>query len=359
MLIFRPLFDQESSTFTYLLGDLRSGKALLIDPVFELARRDTALLNELGLTLITVADTHCHADHVTGAWLLKQRTGAQIAISENSGVEGADIYLRQSDHLPFGNRYLEVRETPGHTDGCITYVMDDETMAFTGDTLLIRGCGRTDFQHGSAADLYRSVRTQIFSLPDATRLYPGHDYNGLTVTSVGEEKQFNPRLGGQISEQDFTGYMNNLGLDHPNKLDIALPANLKCGRPDNDELPDDTPSWAPLSYTFAGIWEIDPNWIEENLAAVHILDVREPDEYDGPLGHIAGATLIPLGALTERIDEVQTDKPIVAVCRSGGRSAQAIVILCRAGVTDAANLAGGMLDWRAQGHPVSGGVKEL
>ena len=356
MLIFRQLFDQESSTYTYLLGDPESARAILIDPVFEQARRDVALLHELGLQLEAVLDTHCHADHITGAWLLKQRIGARIVIAASSGVAGADTYVKQGDHVSFGRRFVEVRETPGHTDGCLTYVLDDESMAFTGDAILIRGCGRTDFQQGDAARLYRSIHTQVFSLPDSTRLYPAHDYNGLTVTSVAEEKRFNPRFGGEISERDFTGYMNNLGLPHPKKIDQALPANLQCGRPANDRLPDDTPDWAPLTYTFAGLWEIDPHWLEEHLQAVHILDVREVDEFEGPLGHIAGAQLIPLGTLAARMKEIAHDKPIVTVCRAGGRSAQAAVLLRRAGITEVANLGGGMLRWRAGGRPVIGGV---
>jgi sulfur dioxygenase len=357
MKIFRQLFDQESSTYTYLLGDSASHEAILLDPVFEQVRRDMALLQELGLKLVMVLDTHCHADHVTSAWLLKQRTGARIAISAKSGVDGADTMLEHGDRVAFGRYYLEVRETPGHTNGCLTYVLDDESMAFTGDALLIRGCGRTDFQQGSAANLYRSIRSQIFSLPDSTQLYPAHDYNGLTVTSVGEEKIFNPRFGGDISESDFTGYMDNLGLGHPKKIDIAVPANLRSGEPEGGELPDDSPSWAPLTYTFAGVWEIDPHWLDEHGPLVTVVDVREEDEFNGPLGHIEGACLFPLGSLAERIDDVPRDKPIVSVCRAGGRSAQATVILRRAGITDVANLAGGMLRWRAQAYPVVGGVQ--
>jgi sulfur dioxygenase len=355
MRIFRQLFDQESSTYTYLLGDSEQGEALLIDPVFEQARRDIALLNELGLTLKTVLDTHCHADHVTSAWLLRQRVGAQIGVSHKSGIVGADRLLKNGDTIHFGKYFVEVRETPGHTDGCLTYVLDDESMAFTGDALLIRGCGRTDFQQGSAGDLYRSVKSQIFSLPETTRLYPGHDYNGLTVTSVAEEKSFNPRLGGDISEADFRGYMDNLGLAHPRKIDVAVPANLRCGEPVDGTLPDDEPSWAPLTYTFAGVWEIDALWLDEHRAQLTVLDVREPAEFDGPLGHIEGSLLLPLGELSERVEEVPRDKPIVSVCRAGGRSAQATVLLKRAGVTDVANLSGGMLRWRAQAYPVVGG----
>ena len=355
-MIFRQLFDQESSTYTYLLADSEKHEAVIIDSVFEQSRRDRALLEEMNLQLVHVLDTHCHADHVTGAWLLKQNCGAQIAVSAPSGIDGADNYLNHNDKIRFGDRYLVARATPGHTNGCTTYVLDNESMAFTGDALLIRGCGRTDFQQGDARTLYRSIQTQILSLPDHTKLYPGHDYRGLTVTSVAEEKRYNPRLGANVSEDDFTGYMENLGLPHPHKITIAVPANEKCGRPDNDTVPTANPTWAPLTYTFAGIWEIGPHWTEENLPDVQILDVREPEEFDGPLGHIPNAKLIPLGQLADRASELSAETPVVAVCRSGARSAQATVILQRAGLTDVANLTGGMLRWRSEGHPVTGGV---
>ena len=356
MLIFRQLFDQESSTYTYLLGDSESKEAILIDTVYEQAGRDRALLDELNLKLNTVLDTHCHADHVTGAWLLKHHTGAEIAVGREAGVSGADRLVSHGDQINFGRRFIEVRETPGHTSGCITLVVDDESMAFTGDTLLIRGCGRTDFQQGDARTMYRSVQTQILALPETAKLYPAHDYKGIIMTTVAEEKQFNPRLGGQSSEQDFVGYMNNLGLPHPKQIDVAVPANLRCGRPENDEAVDATASWAPLKLTFAGLWEMEPQWLEEHLRDVQIVDVRESDEFNGPVGHIDYAVHIPLGTLAERSHELETDKPIVTVCRSGARSAQAIVLLKRAGFSEIANLAGGMLRWRDRGYAVIGGV---
>ena len=355
MLILRQLFDPPSSTYTYLLADERSGGAVIIDPVFEQVRRDAALIEELGLRLVHALETHVHADHVTGAWLLKQRTGCRIALSANSGAEGADRYLVQDDVVAFGGRNLQVRQTAGHTSGCLTYVLDDRSMAFTGDCLFVRGTGRTDFQEGDPHAMYRSVHQQIFTLPDSCLLYPAHDYRGLTVTSVGEERRFNPRLGGEIGEGDFTGYMMNLRLAHPKKLDVAVPANLKCGRPESDIATTEDPRWAVLRYSFAGIWEIDPHGLEEQARAVQIVDVREPQEFDGPLGHIHGAILIPLGELAERVGELSRDRPIVTVCRAGGRSAQATVILREAGFSDIANLAGGMLRWRAEGHAVEGG----
>lgn len=354
MLIFRQLFDPTSSTYTYLIGDARTRDALLMDPVFEQARRDAALLRELDLKLVATIDTHVHADHVTGAWLLKKKFGSAIVISAQSGAAGADRYVDHGDRIAFGRRHLEVRVTPGHTKGCITLVMDDESAAFTGDCLLIRGSGRTDFQEGDARSLYRSVRSQILTLPPTCLLYPAHDYRGLTVTSVAEERQFNPRLGGEIGEADFVGYMNNLGLPHPKLLDIAVPANLRCGQPTLDAALPAEPSWAPLTFTFAGIFEILPQALEEHAATTQIVDVREREEFDGPLGHIQGARWIPLGELAARTGELARDRPIVAVCRSGARSAQASVLLQKAGFRDVANLAGGMLRWRAEALRVEG-----
>jgi sulfur dioxygenase len=355
VLIFRQLFDQQSSTYTYLLADGTTREAVLVDPVFEQVRRDTALIEELGLRLLYTIDTHVHADHVTGAWILKRRTGSQIAISAASGAEGADRYLSHGDRCEFGARHLVVHATPGHTNGCISLVLDDESMAFTGDCLLIRGTGRTDFQHGDPHAMFRAVHQQIFTLPEACLLYPAHDYHGLTVTSVGEERRFNPRLGGELCEDDFIGYMSNLHLPHPKKIDIAVPANLKCGAATSDLAQMNSPEWAPLTYTFAGIWEIHPQWLEENLHAVQIVDVREPDEFDGPLGRIPEARLISLGELAGRTVELAQARPIVTVCRAGGRSAQATVILRQSGFEAVANLAGGMLRWRAEGRIVENG----
>ncbi len=354
-MIFRQLFDPQSSTYSYLLADERTHEAVLIDPVFEQARRDRALIAELGLKLLTTLETHVHADHVTGAWLHKQRLGSRIALSGASGAHGADVALAHGDRVAFGTRYLEARETPGHTSGCMTYVLDDESMAFTGDALLIRGCGRTDFQQGSARTLYRSVHSQIFTLPPSCLLYPGHDYRGLTVTSVDEEHRLNPRLGSGIGEADFTGYMNNLGLPHPKQIDVAVPANLQCGLLAQAPAQSIEPTWAQLTFTFAGIWEIVPQALEEISARVQIVDVREATEFSGPLGHIQGAVLIPLGELAARASDLVREQPVVAVCRSGARSAQACVILQRMGFGDVANLAGGMLRWRGEGFGVEGG----
>jgi len=228
-MLFRQLFDPVSSTYTYLLADVAAGTAVLVDPVFEQARRDSALIRELGLRLQYTVETHVHADHVTAAWRHQQLLGSRIIVSSGAGAEGADRSVAHGEAIEFGQCALVVRETPGHTAGCITLVLGDKSLALTGDCLLVRGCGRTDFQGGDAHTMYRSVHEQIFSLPSSCQLYPGHDYNGNTVTTVAEEREFNPRLGGLLSEADFVGYMQNLGLPHPKQIDVAVPANRRCG----------------------------------------------------------------------------------------------------------------------------------
>jgi sulfur dioxygenase len=352
-LIFRQLFDSSSSTYTYLLADPQSREAVLIDPVFEQHDRDRALIEELGLTLLYTLDTHCHADHVTGAWRLQQSLGSKIAISGRYGdmIEGADRRLDHGDTVPFGGRSLSVRATPGHTDGCITYVLDDRSMAFTGDCLLIRGAGRCDFQQGNASVMYRSIKEQIFTLPETCTIYPGHDYSGRTASTVAEEKQYNSRIGGQATEKDFVGYMDNLGLPHPKKIDVAIPGNCRCGRPEDGQIPG-VIDWAPVRQTYGGLREIDPQWVAEHLSEVTVIDVREADEFNNRLGHIAGAQLIPLGTLRDAIAQIPQDKPVVSVCQSGSRSGQATVILRKAGLEQTANLRGGMLEWNHAGLPV-------
>lgn len=353
MLIFRQLFDQQSSTYSYLLADAASREAILIDPVFEQVPREIALIEELGLRLRVSAETHVHADHVTGGWLLRRRLHSRVAVSDRSGASGADVYFADGDRLAFGDRYLTVMATPGHTNGCSTFVLDDRSMAFTGDCLLIRGCGRTDFQQGDPETMYRSVHDRIFGLPDECLLYPGHDYRGSMVTSVAEEKIYNPRLGTDIGLEDFRGYMQNLGLPHPKQIDIAVPANMRCGEPANPDL-DAVPDWAPLTFTYAGFWEVQPAWLEEHRTAVQIVDVREPDEFNGILGHVEGAKLMPLGQLASAAASLAHDRPVVTVCRSGARSAQAALMLEKEGFGMVANLAGGMLRWRSQRLPVEG-----
>ena len=342
--IFRQLLDPVSSTYTYLLACDDSGEAVVIDPVYERHARDVALIRELELRIRYVLDTHVHADHVTGAWLMKLAFGAQIVLSRRYGVDEVDFRMDHGDIIRFGNCALEVRATPGHTAGCVTYVLDDQSMAFTGDCLLIRGAGRTDFQGGDARGMYKAIHEQIFSLPDECLIYPGHDYEGRTVSTVGEEKRFNSRIGGDAREEDFVGYMDNLGLAHPKLIDIAVPANLRAGRPEEDQLPEKI-TWGPVTVSFGGIPEIEPEWVARHLGELGVLDVRKKEEFDGELGHVEGSQLIPLDELRDRIDEVARDRPVVVVCQSGKRSGMATVILKEAGFEKVANVAGGLINW--------------
>ncbi|XP_049902736.1 persulfide dioxygenase ETHE1, mitochondrial [Epinephelus moara] len=225
--LFRQLFERESSTYTYLLADTETKEAVIIDPVLETIDRDLKLIEELGLDLKVAVNTHCHADHITSTGLMKKRlAGLKSAISKFSGA-AADIHLKEGDKITYGKHYLTVRETPGHTDGCVALITEDQSMVFTGDALLIRGCGRTDFQQGCAKKLYKSVHVKIFTLPDQCLVYPAHDYKGQMVSTVGEERRFNPRLTKSLEE--FVNIMNNLNLPKPHKIDISVPANLVCG----------------------------------------------------------------------------------------------------------------------------------
>ncbi|KAJ4917919.1 Persulfide dioxygenase ETHE1-like protein [Raphanus sativus] len=237
-LLFRQLFEKESSTYTYLLADVShpDKPALLIDPVDKTVDRDLKLINELGLKLVYAMNTHVHADHVTGTGLLKTKVpGVKSVISKASGSK-ADMFLEPGDRVSIGDIYLEVRATPGHTAGCVTYVTGEDAnqpqprMAFTGDAVLIRGCGRTDFQGGSSDQLYESVHSQIFTLPKDTLIYPAHDYKGYEVSTVGEEMQHNPRL--TKDKETFKSIMSNLNLAYPKMIDVAVPANMVCGLQD-------------------------------------------------------------------------------------------------------------------------------
>ncbi len=347
-MLFRQLFDPSSSTYTYLLADEASRHAILIDTVFEQFERDRALLRELGLKLTHTLETHVHADHVTAAWRFSSTHGSKIVLSKQAGATGADMPVDDGDVIEAGAATLHVRATPGHTNGCLTYVTADFRMAFTGDALLIRSAGRTDFQQGDARALYRSIKEKIFTLPDGCLLYPGHDYAGRTVTTVGEERRWNPRIGGDASQGDFIGYMENLGLPHPKQLAVAVPANLACGQPEVSPTIDGS-TFGPVVRTFAGGQEIDPVWVWEHASGVTLLDVREAKEVTGELGRIDGTLHIPLGELRVRVGEVPRDRPVICLCRSGRRSAQACTILEKEGMTEVVNLAGGMLRWRALG----------
>lgn len=349
-MLFRQLFDQPSSTYTYLLADEATREAVLIDTVFEQHGRDAALIRELDLKLIATLETHLHADHVTGAWLAREAFGSRVGMSPVYGAENIDLPLHHGDVIKFGGCALEVRAAPGHTDGCLAFVTADHSMVFTGDALLVRGAGRTDFQQGDAALLFRSIREQLFSLPDACLVYPAHDYRGRTASTIGEERAHNPRIGGDAREEDFVGYMSNLGLPHPRQMAVAVPANLRAGRPEGDK-PIPVAAWGPVVITYAGQPEIAPDWVARHRDDVRILDVRTASEFDGELGHLAGAQLIPLDELRARVGEVKADKPVVVVCQTGRRSTMGTVILEAAGIEQVANLAGGMVTWRNLGLP--------
>lgn len=224
--VFRQLFDAESWTFTYLLGCAIKKEAILVDPVDTQVERDLKLLKELDLTLKYAVNTHCHADHVTGSGILKTMTACKSMIGKNAGA-AADILLDDGDKITYGDSSIEAISTPGHTNGCFSYVHHQERFALTGDALLIRACGRTDFQEGNPRTLYQSVHSKLLSLPDDFLLFPAHDYKGHAVTTVYEEKKFNPRL--TKSEEEFVEIMKNLGLAYPKKIDVALPWNVKCG----------------------------------------------------------------------------------------------------------------------------------
>jgi sulfur dioxygenase len=349
MMFFRQLFDPISSTYTYLLADRETKDALLIDPVREQIDRDTQLLEELGFKLHYVLETHVHADHVTSAGQLRQRLGAKTVWSKHSGVECADLLVEQGDQIRVGRVVLEVRETPGHTNGCLTYVTGDRRMAFTGDALLIRGSGRTDFQQGDSHRLFHSVREQIFSLPHETIIYPAHDYHGRTASTVGEEKAFNPRLGMAKSEVEFAEMMKNLHLPYPKKIDEALPLNLRCGFGDQSAEPTPTTFWIMTRNT-SGAPEVSAEWVRAEVSAgrISIVDVRDPHELGGDLPPIAVATNVPLGSLGTAAAKWDREKPLVVVCRTGARSAKAALELERLGFTRVASMAGGMAAWHEQ-----------
>ncbi|KAL1195312.1 putative persulfide dioxygenase ETHE1 [Cardamine amara subsp. amara] len=234
-LLFRQLLDKESSTFSYLVADLShpDKPALLIDPVDRLVERDLTLINELGLKLVYAMNTHVHENHVTGTGLLKTMVpGVKSVISKASGAK-ADVYIGAGDKIAIGNLYLEALATPGHTGGCVTFVTGEgpnqpkPRMAFTGDAVIIRGCGRTDCVGGNSEKLYESVHSKIFTLPEDTLIYPAHDYKGFMVSTVGEEMQFNPRL--TKDKETFKTIMSNPVLAYPSLLDVAVSANMVCG----------------------------------------------------------------------------------------------------------------------------------
>jgi sulfur dioxygenase len=229
--LFRQLFEPQSSAYTYLIACEETRRAALIDPVLETVDRDLQLLSDLGLSLEYTLETHLHADHVTGAARLREMTGSKAAVPERSGAEHVDVPVREGQPILVGSCVLHPLYTPGHTDDHHCYFLDRAGGArvFTADVLLIDGCGRTDFQNGDSATLYRSVHDKIFTLPDETLVYPGHDYQHRHVSSVGQERERNARLGGGRTVEDFVAIMAGLNLPPPKRMDVAVPANRECG----------------------------------------------------------------------------------------------------------------------------------
>jgi sulfur dioxygenase len=227
-MLFRQLLDRETGTYTYLIADHATKEAVLVDPVIEQVDRDFKWLNELGLTLKFCLETHIHADHITGTSKLRELTGCEDIVPENAHVACANRFVKDGEVLQVGGIEIQAIATPGHTDSHMAYLING-THLLSGDALLIRGCGRTDFQSGDAGTLYDRVTQRLFTLPDETLVYPGHDYKGNTVSTIGEEKQWNPRFVGRNREQ-FIEFMNNLDLPNPKKIAEAVPANERCGR---------------------------------------------------------------------------------------------------------------------------------
>ena len=233
---FRQLFDRQSCTYTYLIGELMTKQAILIDPVDRLMERDLRLVSENGLKLRKVLNTHAHADHISSSGMIKQSMNGVISIIGKASGAKADLLVSHRERIEIGNGVsLEVLETPGHTSGCVSYYLEGEGerpgRVFTGDALFVRGCGRTDFQGGSSEALFNSVRNVLFQLPKDTVVYPAHDYNGMTCSTIAEEMEFNPRLKMDNKYGEFEDIMAKLQLKYPSMMDVALPANLNCGLP--------------------------------------------------------------------------------------------------------------------------------
>lgn len=342
-IIFYQLFEADSSTYTYIIADNKTKYAAIIDPVLETVERDLKLIVELELKLIYILETHIHADHITGANEIRKRTQAKTAVSSQAGVSCADISLNDGQELLLGDKKIKVIATPGHTDTCLTYYF--EGMLFTGDTLLIRGCGRTDFQQGSSDKLYDSVHGRLYKLPEDTIIYPGHDYRGQTSTTIALEKKFNPRLNSSTTKDEFKKTMSELKLASPKKIHEAVLANLSCG------VVKEGPVMRPRIMN--GIPEVTCEEVYNELGKVRIIDVRRSEEFYGELGHIQGSELITLGPeLANFLEKTNPSEEIVFVCRSGSRSGAATLESSSRGYKHTSNMTGGMLRWNELKQPV-------
>ncbi len=340
--LLRQLMDRDTCTYTYLLIDRDTRQGVIIDPVTEQLERDLKLIREMGVELLYVLETHVHADHVTSAGMIRQQTGAKIVYGSAAGVEAIDVAANDGDVLTFGQYEIKVLATPGHTSGCVSYYIDQ--MVFTGDALLIHGCGRTDFQQGDPEKLYNSVTQKVFTLPDETIVCPGHDYNGHMSSSVGEEKQWNPRLGGGKSRAEFIEIMHNLNLALPKKINEAVPANMECG------ISFDPKRFVHEEFSMNDLHNIWKTIDKEEL----IVDTRTPEEFNS--GHVPGAVNIPFGSETSRANELKQYNRVYLYCRSGRRAQTALTNLSLLGLINLVCVGhSGMPQWREEGFPVEPG----
>lgn len=339
-MLLRQLFDADTWTYTYLLADTQSQEGILIDPLREQIKRDLKLVEELEIDLKYVLDTHVHADHITSAGLIRdQKQGVKTVFGEGAGVGCADINIQDGDTLQLGSMSLKAFSTPGHTSGCMSYYFEGNV--FTGDALFIRGCGRTDFQQGNPEQLYESVTQKLFKLPDKTVVYPGHDYKGMTSSTIGEEKRWNPRLGGGKSKTEFVTIMHDLKLPKPKQIEIAVPANSRCGiAPEVGHLNEE-------SFSMDDLYERFKDLPDGEL----IVDVRTPDEYVS--SHVPGSCNIPMGHEEQFVEELRKYKLIFLHCRSGRRAQSTFTTLSDKKLNNLICIAGsGMMDWEAKGYPI-------
>ncbi|TMJ30994.1 MAG: MBL fold metallo-hydrolase [Alphaproteobacteria bacterium] len=343
-MIFRQLFDSSSGTYTYLLASRRGGEALIIDPVLEKVERYIQLVDELDLKLVKAIDTHLHADHITGLGALRDRTHCITVMGERSKVDVVSMRLSEGDKLTIEGLALDVLYTPGHTDDSYSFLMRDRV--FTGDTLLIRGTGRTDFQNGDARAQYESIFNKLLRLPEETMIFPAHDYKGETVSTVGEEKRFNPRL--QVKSVDeYAELMSNLKLSNPKMMDVAVPANMRVGLA-QDEI-------ARRGWTVSADEAMDLIGRPD----VAFIDLRERAEREKH-GVIAGSLHAPYRELVENVapggmlHELAraTGKRILFYCAFGERSAMAVQAAQDAGLASACHVAGGIDAWKKAAGPL-------
>jgi glyoxylase-like metal-dependent hydrolase (beta-lactamase superfamily II)/rhodanese-related sulfurtransferase len=343
-MLFREL--NRSKCKTYLVACERTNKAALIDPQREKVDRYLAVLAYYGCKLDAIIDTHTHADHRTASWELHDLTGAPVVMHRRAPAPHVDIHVEDGQSIPIGDVRLRVFYTPGHTpDGISLYTND---RVFTGDTLLIHGTGRCDFAGGDAGEQYDAITQKLFSLSDETLVFPAHDYRGHTHSTIGEEKRTNPRVVGRTRQQ-YIELMNNLGLSLPDKIQEVL-------QPNQSAIEDESMRFPPLAE-LNKIRQLTPQEVSMQLTSTArplLLDVREPEEFTGELGHIPGSILIPLKELLARAGELEQykGKDIVAICRAGVRSTTAAAILTGLGFEHVSNLKGGMLDWSDQRLPV-------